>query len=119
MTKKDERKSGLLYSSHRFVSGHITIHVTIITLKIGERKNIGALTILRSYWIKNHMKIFRFMIFYAKSLRIVFDKTDGFNRIYDRSRYLVLFSPEKWNTIYNKIGYLINLKRDITHVFCQ
>ena len=29
-----------------------------------------------------------------KPLRIIFDKIDGFIRIYDRTRYLVLFGPD-------------------------
>ena len=31
----------------------------------------------------------------SKLLHIRFDKTDGFNRVYDRTRYLVLFGAEK------------------------
>ena len=34
----------------------------------------------------------------AKPLRIRFDKVDGFIRIYDGTRYLVLFDPEKCDT---------------------
>ena len=40
----------------------------------------------------------------AKSLRIRFDKVDGF--IIDRTRYLVLFGPEKYDAIYIRIRYL-------------
>ena len=46
-------------------------------------------------------------------LRIRFDKIDGFIRIYDGSKYLVLLGP----AIYNKIRYLISLKGGITDVF--
>ena len=35
----------------------------------------------------------------AKSLRILFDKADGFIRVYDGTRYLVLFGPENYNAI--------------------
>ena len=35
----------------------------------------------------------------AKPLRIRLNKVDGFIRIYDRTRYLVLFGPEKNGTI--------------------
>ena len=42
----------------------------------------------------------------AKPLRIKFDKIDGFIRIYDGSRYLVLFRGEKYDLIYNRIRYL-------------
>ena len=34
----------------------------------------------------------------AKPLRIRFDKVDGFIRIYDGTRYLVLFGPERCDT---------------------
>ena len=37
----------------------------------------------------------------AKPLRIRFDKIDGFINIYDGTRYLVLFGPERYNAIYD------------------
>ena len=43
----------------------------------------------------------------AKPLCIRFDKIDGFIRVYDRTRYLVLFGSEKYDSIYNRIRYLI------------
>ena len=49
--------------------------------------------------------------------RIRFNKTDGFFRIYDGTKYLTLFGSEKYNAIYNKIRYLISLKSDITYFF--
>ena len=42
----------------------------------------------------------------AKPLRIRFDKIDGFMRVTDGSRYLVLFDGEKYDFIYNRIRYL-------------
>ena len=39
----------------------------------------------------------------AKSFRIRFDKVEEFIRVYDGTRYLVLFEPEKYNAIYNRI----------------
>ena len=36
----------------------------------------------------------------AKPLRIKFDKIDGFIKIYDETRYLVLFGPERYDAIY-------------------
>ena len=39
----------------------------------------------------------------SKPLRIRFDKIDGFIRIYDGSKYLVLLGPEKYDAIYNRI----------------
>ena len=41
-----------------------------------------------------------------KPLRISFDKVDGFIRVYDGTRYLVLFSHEKHDVIYNRIRHL-------------
>ena len=42
----------------------------------------------------------------AKSLRIRFDKIDGFT----------LFGPEKHDAIYNRIRYLISQKSGITYI---
>ena len=52
----------------------------------------------------------------AKPLRVMFDKADGFIRVYDGTRYLVLFGPEKYDAIYNRVRYLITQKSDITYV---
>ena len=49
----------------------------------------------------------------AKPLRIRFDKIDGFIKVYDGTRYLVLFVGEKYDFIYNRIRYLIQVKRCI------
>ena len=53
----------------------------------------------------------------SKPLRIRFDKVDGFIRVCDGSRYLVLFNQERYDVIYNKIRYLIGQKSGITYVF--
>ena len=50
-------------------------------------------------------------------MRIRFNKVDGIIRIYDRTRYLVLFGPEKYDTIYNRMRYLVSLKSSITCFF--
>ena len=52
----------------------------------------------------------------AKPLPIRFDKVDGFIRVYDGNRYLVLFDPEKYDAIYNRIRYLIGVKSGITDI---
>ena len=52
-----------------------------------------------------------------KPLCIRFDKIDGINRIFDGTRYLVLFGPEKCDAIYNRIRYLISLKSSIAYAF--
>ena len=52
-------------------------------------------------------------------MHIRFDKIDGFIKIYDGTRYLILFSSETDGAIYNRIRYLISLKSDITYVFSR
>ena len=52
-----------------------------------------------------------------KPLPIWFDKVDGFIRVYDETRHLVLFGPQKYGAIYNSIRYLISQKSGITYVF--
>ena len=39
-----------------------------------------------------------------------------FIRVYDGTRYLVLFGPEKYDVIYNRIRYMISQKSVITYV---
>ena len=53
----------------------------------------------------------------AKPLRIRFERIDGFIKIYDGIRCLVLYSPERYDAIYNRIRYLISEKSDITYSF--
>ena len=53
----------------------------------------------------------------AKRLRIRFDNVNGFIRVYDRNRFVVLLGFEKYNAIYDRIRYLIGLKYDITLVY--
>ena len=55
-------------------------------------------------------------MFDAKPLRIRFDQIDGFIRVYDGTRYLILFGSEKYDFIYNRIRYLIGVKSDFTYV---
>ena len=62
------------------------------------------------------MNIIWFMAFH-KTLPIRFDKTDGFIRIYNKTRYLTLFGSEKHDAIYNRIKCLISLKSSTTYVF--
>ena len=49
----------------------------------------------------------------AKPLRIRFGEIDGFIKIYDGIRYLVLLGPEQYDAIYNSIRYLISEKSGI------
>ena len=52
----------------------------------------------------------------AKPLHIRFHKIDGFIRVYDGTRYLVLFGSEKYDFISNRIRYLIGLKSGIKYI---
>ena len=47
---------------------------------------------------------------------IRFNKINGFIRIYDGTRYLTLFSSEKYDGIYNRIRYFISPKSSIKYV---
>ena len=53
----------------------------------------------------------------AKPLRTRFDESDGFIRVYDGTRYLVLFCPEKYDVSYNRIRYLISQKGGIPFLY--
>ena len=50
----------------------------------------------------------------AKPLHRWLHKVDGFIRLYDGTRYLLLFGPEKYDAIYNRILYFISQKSGIT-----
>ena len=52
-----------------------------------------------------------------KLLRIRFNKIDGFIRVYDGTRYVVLLGAEKYDFIYSKIRYLTGIKHAITYIF--
>ena len=49
-------------------------------------------------------------------MRISFDKIDGFFRVYDGTKYLVLFRSEKYELIYDRVKYMIGVKSGITYV---
>ena len=72
---------------------------------------------------KTHGNIFNYDISYktydmtfhsSKPLRIRFDEIDGFIKIFDDIRYLVLLSYEIYGTIYNRITYRLSEKSGIT-----
>ena len=54
--------------------------------------------------------------FGEKLLRIMLDKVDWFVRDYDRTKFLVLFDPEKYGAIFDRFRYLILLKCAISYV---
>ena len=49
-------------------------------------------------------------LFDSNSCGIRFDEIDGFIRVYDGMRYLVLFAPKIYDATYNRIGYLSQKK---------
>ena len=51
-----------------------------------------------------------------KPLRTRFDKIDGFIRVYDGTRYFVLFGSEKYDSIYGRVRYLGSVKSGITYI---
>ena len=53
----------------------------------------------------------------ANALSINFDKIDGFTRVYDWTRYSVLFGAKIYNFIYSMIRYLIEIKSGIANIF--
>ena len=55
----------------------------------------------------------------AKPLQIRFNKIDWIIRVYDGTRYLVLFGSEKYDLICNRIRYLIGVKSGITYVISR
>ena len=52
----------------------------------------------------------------SKPLRIILEKIDVFIRVYDGTRYLVLFGSEKYDSIYNRIRYFVTVKSVITYI---
>ena len=69
-------------------------------------------------WCKNILvyKILYKNLFDSKPLRIRFDDVDGFIKVCDGIRYLVLFGSERYDAIYNRIRYLISQK-SLLHMF--
>ena len=57
------------------------------------------------------------MIFHSKPLHIRFGKVDGFVRVYDGTKYFVLFELEKHDAIYNRIRSLISKKMVLLILF--
>ena len=53
----------------------------------------------------------------VKLLHIRLIKVDRFIKVYDRTRYLILFGSEKYDVIYIRIRYLISQKSAITYVY--
>ena len=62
------------------------------------------------------LNIFGFII-YGVTIITFSDEIDGFFRVSDGTKYLVLFGAEKYYLIYNRFKYLIEVKSGITHVF--
>ena len=64
---------------------------------------IEDLILIKFYEMKNHEKPFWFMTFHTKlwckTIAYWFYNVDGFIKVYDGTRYLVLFDPEKHDAI--------------------
>ena len=71
---------------------------------------------LEEIWCKNILiyEISYLTFTCTKLLRIRFDKVDGFIKVRDGTRHLVLFGPERNDAIYNRIRYLRGQKSAIT-----
>ena len=48
-------------------------------------------------------------------MRIRFGNVDGFIRIYDGTRYLVLFDPERYDGIYKRNKHIVSEKSSIKY----
>ena len=122
------------YFAHGFMSVYITVYNcyyflslckkywrnTNIKMEIDELKKMLVLKIMVWKIIWNMKLIYGISCIAfigTKLLRIRFDKIDGFVRIYDGSRYLVLLRAEQYNAIYDRIRHLISLKSGVTYVF--
>ena len=71
--------------------------------------------------MKDHENILVYNTLYkslidSMSLDIRFNKINGFIRVYDATRYLVLLESEKYDSICNRIRYLISVKSGITYI---
>ena len=72
--------------------------------------------------MKNNTNILVYKISYktligGKPLLYRFNEVDGHIRVYDGTRYLVLFRPEESDAIYNRIRYLISQKAGNSYLF--
>ena len=55
----------------------------------------------------------------SKPLHIRFDRVDGFIKVYNGTRYLVLFGSEKCDSICDRIRHLISVKSGITYILSR
>ena len=109
MERKDESKETDIKNHTCYYFGYIMRVIDI------DLDNI--LSDIKSY--KTYENILIYNISYktfmgSKPLRIWFEKIDGFIKIYDGIRYLVLFASERCNAILTRIKYLISERSGIT-----
>ena len=62
-------------------------------------------------------KSYKNILVYKILYKNLFDDVDGFIKVCDGIRYLVLFGCERYDAIYNRIRYLISQKSFIAYVF--
>ena len=65
--------------------------------------------------ILSDQKSYENILVSAKPLRVRLNKVYGLIRVYDGTRNLVLFGPEKYDAIYKRIRYFIGQKIGITY----
>ena len=83
---------------------------------------IEILNLVTFYQTKNYIKKNEILIYDiscktstgAKPWRIRFDKIDGFIKMHDKIRYLILFDYSYWDKICDKIKYLTSEQSGIT-----
>ena len=83
----------------------------IIKIECFDFDNIGRKLTHKILVRDNSYKV----LIVAKPLRIKIDKVDRFIIVFDETRNLVLFRSEKYDLIYNRIRYLIGVKGGITY----
>ena len=87
--------------------------------------NIGAfnfnnILLDKKSYEKSYENILIYDIWYktfigTKQMCIRLDKVGGFVKVYDGSRYLVLFCPERYDAVYDRIIYITSQKSGITY----
>ena len=73
---------------------------------------------------KPHENILVYNVLYessidSKPLHIGFNKIEGFIRVCNGTKYLVLIGSEEYDSIYNRIRYLISVKSFTTYILAH
>ena len=92
-----------------------TYYYSDVIIKVEDFDLENILIYEKPYEKKNYNIPYKNLIA-TKYLRIRFNKIDGFIRVSDGTRYLVLFGSEKYDSFHNRIRYLISVKSGILHI---